>query len=170
MSWMKKLIDIYWSSLKKWFFTSVIFTCLNLLDKVYETKCVNMFTAYTSMNVKSWANLTCVLACTINWLQEAAIFDLPFTAGEFGVVYRARLTRSTLRKTDCEIVAVKTIKGKDRTVCVNTSPKQPFSPAEDCEQFCYKCRGDNSRAVFTVIDHITQTLQCMNNQRTTSPL
>ena len=28
-------------------------------------------------------------------------------------MYRARLTRSTLRKTDCEIVAVKTIKGKN---------------------------------------------------------
>ena len=34
-------------------------------------------------------------------------------AGEFGVVYRARLTRSTLRRTDCKIVAVKAIKGKD---------------------------------------------------------
>ena len=34
-------------------------------------------------------------------------------AGEFGIVYRARLTRSTLTRTDCEIVAVKTIKGKD---------------------------------------------------------
>ena len=34
-------------------------------------------------------------------------------AGEFGIVYRARLTRSALRKTECEIVAVKTIKGKD---------------------------------------------------------
>ena len=33
-------------------------------------------------------------------------------AGEFGIVYRARLTRSTLRKAECEIVAVKTIKGK----------------------------------------------------------
>ena len=40
--------------------------------------------------------------------------NLLFTAGEFGVVYRARLIRSTLRKTDCEIVAVKTIKGKDK--------------------------------------------------------
>ena len=28
-------------------------------------------------------------------------------------MYRARLTRRTLRKTDCEIVAVKTIRGKD---------------------------------------------------------
>ena len=34
-------------------------------------------------------------------------------AGEFGIVYRARLTRSTLRKTECETVAVKTIKGED---------------------------------------------------------
>ena len=39
--------------------------------------------------------------------------NLLFTAGEFGIVYRARLTRSILRRTDCEIVAVKTIKGKD---------------------------------------------------------
>ena len=31
-------------------------------------------------------------------------------AGEFGIVYRARLNRST---PECEIVAVKTIKGKD---------------------------------------------------------
>ena len=38
--------------------------------------------------------------------------NLLFTAGEFRIVYRARLTRSTLRKTDCEIVAVKTVKGK----------------------------------------------------------
>ena len=45
-----------------------------------------------------------------------------------------------------------------RTVYVNPNPKQPFSQAEDCEQFCYKGRGDNSKAVFTVIDHITQTL------------
>ena len=36
-----------------------------------------------------------------------------FTTGEFGVVYKARLTRSSLRKTECEIVAVKTIKGND---------------------------------------------------------
>ena len=35
-----------------------------------------------------------------------------FIAGEFGIVYRARLTKPTIRKTDCEIVAVKTIKGK----------------------------------------------------------
>ena len=28
-------------------------------------------------------------------------------------MYRARLTRPTLKKTECEIVAVKTIKGKD---------------------------------------------------------
>ena len=32
--------------------------------------------------------------------------------GEFGIVYRACLTRFILRKTECEIVAVKTIKGK----------------------------------------------------------
>ena len=38
--------------------------------------------------------------------------SLPFVTGEFGIVYRARLTRSILRKTECEIVAVKTIKGK----------------------------------------------------------
>ena len=38
---------------------------------------------------------------------------VPFTAGEFGIVYRARLIRSTLRTTDCEIVAVKTVRGKD---------------------------------------------------------
>ena len=43
--------------------------------------------------------------------QHFLIFD--FIAGEFGVVYRARLTRSILRKTECEIVAVKTVKGKD---------------------------------------------------------
>ena len=42
------------------------------------------------------------------------------------------------------------------------NPKQPFSRAEDCEQFCYRGRGDNSRAVFTVIDHITQTLHYSN--------
>ena len=35
------------------------------------------------------------------------------TAGEFGIVYRARLSRPTLRKAEHEIVAVKTIKGKD---------------------------------------------------------
>ena len=34
--------------------------------------------------------------------------SLPFVTGEFGIVYRARLTRSILS----EIVAVKTIKGK----------------------------------------------------------
>ena len=45
--------------------------------------------------------------------QHFLIFTSPFIAGEFGVVYRARLTRSILRKTECEIVAVKTIKGKD---------------------------------------------------------
>ena len=39
--------------------------------------------------------------------------NLLFIAGEFGIVYRARLTRSTLRSTDCEIVAVKTAKGMD---------------------------------------------------------
>jgi len=39
---------------------------------------------------------------------------LLFTAGEFGIVYRARLIRSTIRRTDCEIVAVKTVKGKDK--------------------------------------------------------
>ena len=39
--------------------------------------------------------------------------NLLFTAGEFGIVYRARLTKSILRRTDCEIVAVKTIKGED---------------------------------------------------------
>ena len=39
--------------------------------------------------------------------------NLLFTGGEFGIVYRARLIRSTLRKTDCEIVAVKIIRGKD---------------------------------------------------------
>ena len=38
---------------------------------------------------------------------------LPFIAGEFGIVYRARLTRSTVRKTESEIVAVKTIKGEN---------------------------------------------------------
>ena len=43
--------------------------------------------------------------------------DLPFITGEFGIVYRARLTRSILRKTECEIVAVKTIKGKDTIWC-----------------------------------------------------
>ena len=35
-----------------------------------------------------------------------------------------------------------------RTVYVSPNPKQPFSQAEDCEQFCYRGRGDNSRAVF----------------------
>ena len=45
--------------------------------------------------------------------QHILTFTSPFIAGEFGVVYRARLTRSILRKTECEIVAVKTIKGKD---------------------------------------------------------
>ena len=38
---------------------------------------------------------------------------LLFITGEFGIVYRARLIRSTIRRTDCEIVAVKTVKGKD---------------------------------------------------------
>ena len=38
------------------------------------------------------------------------------------------------------------------------NPKQPFSWAEDC----YRGRGENSRAVFTVIDHITQTLHYSN--------
>ena len=40
-------------------------------------------------------------------------FTNALIAGEFGIVYRARLTRSTLRKTESEIVAVKTIKGKN---------------------------------------------------------
>ena len=39
--------------------------------------------------------------------------NLLFTAGEFGIVYKAQLTKSILRRTDCEIVAVKTIKGED---------------------------------------------------------
>ena len=43
---------------------------------------------------------------------------------------------------------------------VSPNPKQPFSRAEDCEQFCYK--GDNSRAVSTVIDYITQILHYSN--------
>ena len=38
---------------------------------------------------------------------------LLFITGEFGIVYRARLTISTLRKTESEIVAVKTIKGEN---------------------------------------------------------
>ena len=33
--------------------------------------------------------------------------------GEFGIVYKAHLTRPALRKAECETVAVKTIKGKD---------------------------------------------------------
>ena len=41
------------------------------------------------------------------------ILRFNYIAGEFGIVYRARLTGHTLRKTDCEIVAVKTVKGKD---------------------------------------------------------
>ena len=40
-------------------------------------------------------------------------YYLPFITGEFGIVYRAHLTISTLRKTESEIVAVKTIKGED---------------------------------------------------------
>ena len=48
------------------------------------------------------------------------------------------------------------------TVYVSPNPKQPFSRAEDCEQFC---RGDNSKAVFTVIDHITQTLHFSMHNR-----
>lgn len=47
----------------------------------------------------------------LQWCSE--IVNLLFTAGEFGIVYRAQLIRSTLRRTDCEIVAVKTVKGKD---------------------------------------------------------
>ena len=47
----------------------------------------------------------------LQWCSE--IINLLFTAGEFGIVYRAQLIRSTLRRTDCEIVAVKTVKGKD---------------------------------------------------------
>lgn len=47
----------------------------------------------------------------LQWCSE--IVNLLFTAGEFGIVYRARLIRSTPRRTDCEIVAVKTVKGKD---------------------------------------------------------
>ena len=39
--------------------------------------------------------------------------NLLFNIGEFGIVYRARLTRSTLKRKDCEIVDVKTVKGKD---------------------------------------------------------
>ena len=50
--------------------------------------------------------------------------SLPFVTGEFGIVYRARLTRSILRKTECEIVAVKTIKGKGMKTMVSfTSPQ-----------------------------------------------
>ena len=41
------------------------------------------------------------------------MYLLIYIAGEFGIVYRARLTRPTIRKTDCEIVAVKTLKGKE---------------------------------------------------------
>ena len=50
------------------------------------------------------------------------------------------------------------------TFYVSPNPEQPLSRAEDCEQFCYRGRGDNSRAVFTVIDHITQTLHYSNVQ------
>ena len=38
---------------------------------------------------------------------------LPLITGEFGIVYKAHLTRPALRKAECETVAVKTIKGKD---------------------------------------------------------
>ena len=44
---------------------------------------------------------------------------------------------------------------------ISPNPKQPFSQAEDCEQFCY---GDGdyfcgfSRVVFTVTDQINQSL------------
>ena len=51
------------------------------------------------------------------------------------------------------------------TVYISPNPKQPFSRAEDCEQFCYMGRGDNSRAVFTVIDRITQTLHYSMHDR-----
>ena len=39
LSWMKKLLGVYRTSLKKWFITQVTFTCLSLLDKV--RKCVH---------------------------------------------------------------------------------------------------------------------------------
>ena len=51
------------------------------------------------------------------------------------------------------------------TVYISPNPKQPFSRAEDREQFCYG-DGDHFRgfsgAVFTVIDQITQTLHYSN--------
>ena len=52
--------------------------------------------------------------------------SLPFITGEFGIVYKARLTRSILRKTECEIVAVKTIKGKSTASFTNVYPPYPI--------------------------------------------
>ena len=56
------------------------------------------------------------------------------------------------------------------TVYVGPNPKQPFSRAEDCEQFDYR-DGDRflrfSRAVFTVIDQIAQSLHKSNAVKTT---
>jgi len=50
-------------------------------------------------------------------------------------------------------------------VYVSPNPKQPFSRAEDCEQFCYRDEDHFhgfSRALFTVIHPITQTLHYSN--------
>ena len=50
LKWMKKLIGICRTSLKKWYFIQVTFICLTLLDKVRS--CVCMFAAYTRVILK----------------------------------------------------------------------------------------------------------------------
>ena len=86
--------------------TQVTFTCLTVLDKV--TKCEH---------VCCIPSLFCIYQGVIEWNGVGTVNTMVMMmaliiiiAGEFGIVYRARLNRST---PECEIVAVKTIKGKD---------------------------------------------------------
>ena len=74
---------------------------LHLLETIGQgkIKCVTIY-LHTSSVLK-------YLLCLIYWDLITVV------VGEFGIVYRARLTRPTLKKTECEIVAVKTIKGED---------------------------------------------------------
>ena len=60
-------------------------------------------------------HICCILAIYANRYSSGNDegIDLPFAAGEFGIVYRAHLTTFIQRKTECKIVAVKTIKGED---------------------------------------------------------
>ena len=75
--------------------------------------------------------------------------------------YSSRLVYSPIATVVDNLTGVVDERSSDGTVHVCLNPKQPFSQA-DCEQFCYRGRGDNSRVVFTAIDHITQTLHYSN--------